>query len=72
MAKKVECPRGTDKHHIFPKALGGSDNPGNIACLKPEKHQQVHSKGPKSGITSEGKKIRYDPRIKPYKGSGKR
>ena len=32
----------TEKHHIVPRCLGGSDDPSNLVCLTPEEHYLAH------------------------------
>lgn len=32
----------TEKHHIIPKCMGGSDNPENLVSLTPEEHYVAH------------------------------
>ena len=35
-------PKTCEKHHIIPKALGGTDNPKNLAYLTPREHFIAH------------------------------
>jgi len=35
-------PKGTNKHHLFPKSRGGSRNPSNLLLINIEKHACWH------------------------------
>lgn len=41
-AKSRETPEYSEKHHIVPKCLGGSDLPSNLVHLTPEEHYVAH------------------------------
>ena len=41
-AKKQTLSGYSEKHHIIPKSLGGTDEPDNIVCLTPRQHYVAH------------------------------
>ncbi len=41
-AKERKTPEYSEKHHIIPRCLGGSDCPSNLVSLTPEEHYVAH------------------------------